>query len=77
MDDPPRRDPTALGFATCSSTLACASAGRVASLKYLIPVVAIVLAWAYLDERPLTVVIGGGALYLLGVYLACRPGERR
>jgi hypothetical protein len=44
----------------------------VASLNYLIPVVAIVFAWAYLDERPLTVVIGGGALCSVARW----PGQR-
>jgi drug/metabolite transporter (DMT)-like permease len=69
--------PTALGFATWSFALARASAGRVASLNYLIPVVAIAIAWAYLGERPPTFAIGGGALCLIGVYLARRPGPER
>jgi drug/metabolite transporter (DMT)-like permease len=68
--------PTALGFATWSFALSRASAGRVASLNYLIPVVAITLAWAYLGERPPALAIGGGALCLLGVYLARRPNGR-
>lgn len=68
--------PTALGFATWSFALSRASAGRVASLNYLIPVVAIILAWAYLGERPPAVAIGGGALCLMGVYLARRRTPR-
>jgi drug/metabolite transporter (DMT)-like permease len=64
--------PTALGFATWSFALSRASAGRVASLNYLIPVVAIALAWAYLDERPTALAAAGGALCLLGVFLARR-----
>jgi drug/metabolite transporter (DMT)-like permease len=62
--------PTALGFATWSFALRRASAGRVASLNYLIPVVAILLAWTYLGERPPVLAVGGGALCLIGVYLA-------
>ena len=69
--------PTALGFATWSFALSRASAGRVASLNYLIPVVAIMLAWAYLGERPPALAIGGGVLCLAGVYLARRPGPGR
>src|SRR5262249_44527946 len=54
--------PTALGFATWSFALRRASAGRVASLNYLIPVVAVVLGWAYLGERPTVLALLGGAL---------------
>ena len=68
--------PTALGFATWSFALSRASAGRVASLNYLIPVVAITLAWAYLGERPPALVVAGGALCLIGVFLARRRSTR-
>ncbi len=44
--------PTALGFATWSFALRRGSAGRTASLNYLIPLVAIVLGWLVLGERP-------------------------
>jgi drug/metabolite transporter (DMT)-like permease len=67
--------PTALGFATWSFALSRGSAGRVAALNYLIPVVAIVLAWGYLGERPPALAVGGGALCLAGVFLARRPGS--
>jgi drug/metabolite transporter (DMT)-like permease len=62
--------PTALGFATWSFALGRGAAGRVASLNYLIPLVAILLGWAYLGEAPPPPAIGGGALCLSGVYLA-------
>jgi len=64
--------PTALGFATWSFALRRASAGRVASLNYLIPVVAVALGWSYLGERPPALALGGGALCLSGVYVARR-----
>jgi drug/metabolite transporter (DMT)-like permease len=64
--------PTALGFVTWSYALSRASAGRVASLNYLIPIVAITLGWAYLGERPPALALGGGGLCLLGVYIARR-----
>jgi len=64
--------PTALGFATWSYALRRASAGRVASFNYLIPVAAILLGWAYLGERPSMLAIAGGGLCLIGVYVARR-----
>ena len=69
--------PTALGFATWSFALSRASAGRVAALNYLIPVVAILLGWAYLGERPPTIALLGGSLCLVGVYVARRGQGRR
>src|SRR5262249_50658654 len=69
--------PTALGFATWSFALSRASAGRVASLNYAIPVVAITLGWAYLGERPPALAVGGGALCLVGVYVARRRSAER
>ncbi len=65
--------PTALGFATWAYALRRMSAGRLASLAYLIPVVAILLGWALLGETPPWLAAAGGALCLVGVYLARRP----
>ena len=64
--------PTALGFATWSFALGRTSAGRMASITYLIPVVAILLGWALLGETPPALAWVGGALCLAGVYLARR-----
>jgi drug/metabolite transporter (DMT)-like permease len=64
--------PTALGFATYAFALRRMTAGRLASLSYLIPVVAILLGWALLGETPPALALAGGALCLTGVYLA-RP----
>ena len=64
--------PTALGFATWAYALRRMSAGRLASLAYLIPVVAILLGWALLEETPPWLAAVGGALCLAGVYLARR-----
>jgi drug/metabolite transporter (DMT)-like permease len=68
--------PTALGFATWAFALRRMSAGGLASLAYLIPVVAILLGWALLDETPPRPAIAGGALCVTGVYLARRPDVR-
>jgi drug/metabolite transporter (DMT)-like permease len=66
--------PTALGFATWSFALRRTSAGRMASLTYLIPIVAILLGWALLGETPPWLAAPGGALCLAGVYVARRRG---
>jgi drug/metabolite transporter (DMT)-like permease len=62
--------PTALGFATWAYALRRTSAGRLASLAHLIPVVAILLGWALLGETPPLLAAVGGALCLAGVFLA-------
>ena len=64
--------PTALGFATWAYALRHMSAGRLASLAYLIPVVTVLLAWALLGETPPALAAAGGALCLAGVALARR-----
>jgi drug/metabolite transporter (DMT)-like permease len=64
--------PTALGFATWAFALRRMNAGRLASLAYLIPVVAILLGWALLGETPPGLAAVGGALCLAGVALARR-----
>jgi drug/metabolite transporter (DMT)-like permease len=64
--------PTALGFATWAVALGRTSAGRMASLTYLVPVVAILLGWAALGETPPLLAALGGALCLVGVVLARR-----
>jgi drug/metabolite transporter (DMT)-like permease len=64
--------PTALGFATWAYALRRMSAGRLASLAYLIPVVAILLGWALLGETPPWLAAIGGALCIAGVALARR-----
>jgi len=64
--------PTALGFATWGYALRRMSAGRLASLVYLIPVVAILLGWAILGETPPWLAAAGGALCLAGVAIARR-----
>jgi drug/metabolite transporter (DMT)-like permease len=64
--------PTALGFATWTFALRRTSAGRMGSLNFLIPVVAIVLGWGLLGERPPWPALAGGVLCLAGVYIARR-----
>lgn len=65
--------PTALGFATYAFALRRMTAGRLASLTYLIPVTAVALGWALLGETPAKLAIVGGVLCLVGVWVARRP----
>lgn len=62
--------PTTIGFVAWSFALHRTSAGRMSSMLYLIPLVTILLGWALLGETPSLVAIAGGALSLLGVYVA-------
>ena len=64
--------PTAVGFAAWSFALRRTSAGRMAALAYLIPVVAIALAWIVLGETPPPLAAAGGVLCLAGVYTVRR-----
>lgn len=66
--------PTAVGFLTWTFALRRATAGRTGSFLYLVPVVAIVLGWAFLGEIPPWLAMAGGALCLAGVY-AARQGR--
>jgi drug/metabolite transporter (DMT)-like permease len=65
--------PTALGFAAWAYALRHSSAGSLAALTYLIPVVAILLGGALLGQAPPRLAMAGGLLCLLGVAVArCR-----
>ena len=64
--------PTAVGFVLWAYALKRTTAGRLGSLTYLAPPVAILLGWAILDETPPGLALVGGALCLGGVILARR-----
>ena len=68
--------PTALGFATWAIALKRTTAGRMASLTYLIPLIAIVLGWLVLGETPPLLAVGGGTLCLAGVLGSPAAGRR-
>jgi drug/metabolite transporter (DMT)-like permease len=68
--------PSALGFATWSFALGRTSAGRMGSLTYLAPPIAVALGWAVLREAPAWLAVAGGCLCLAGVYVARRRGRR-
>src|SRR6267378_636882 len=62
--------PTSIAFTTWAYALARGEAGRLAATAYLIPPIAILMSWLILGEVPGVVAIGGGALCLVGVYIA-------
>ena len=62
--------PTSVAFTTWAYALARGSAGRLAATAYLIPPIAIVMSWLILGEVPRLIAVLGGALCLVGVYVA-------
>ena len=69
--------PTALGFTTWAFALSRTSAGRMGATTYLVPVVAIGLAWLLLGETPALLAFAGGALCLVGVAISRRRAQPR
>ena len=68
--------PTSVAFTTWAYALARGTAGRLASMAYLLPPVTIVMSWAILGETPRSVALLGGVLCLVGVYVARRTPRR-
>jgi drug/metabolite transporter (DMT)-like permease len=64
--------PTAVGFVLWAYALRRTTAGRMGSMTYLVPSIAIALGWAFLGETPPLLAVAGGALCLAGVVLARR-----
>jgi drug/metabolite transporter (DMT)-like permease len=64
--------PTAIGFLTWAYALSRTTAGRMGATTYLVPPIAILIAWVMLDETPPELAIVGGALCLAGVAIARR-----
>ena len=62
--------PTSIAFTTWAYALARGSAGRLAATAYLVPPIAIVMSWLMLGEAPGLFALFGGALCLVGVYVA-------
>src|SRR4029453_1845340 len=72
--------PMAIGFLTWGYALARTTAGRMGSMTYLVPPIAIFLGWLLLGETPPALALAGGALCLAGVVVAQRrpaTGARR
>jgi drug/metabolite transporter (DMT)-like permease len=67
--------PAALAYVTWNYALSRAPASLVAPFLYLIPVLAIVIAWIWRSEVPITVSLLGGTLALGGVVLVNTRGK--
>lgn len=62
--------PTAVAFTTWAYALARTTAGRLGATTYLVPPLAVGLGWVLLGEVPALPALLGGAVCLLGVYVA-------
>jgi drug/metabolite transporter (DMT)-like permease len=62
--------PTAIGFSTWAYALARTDAGKLGSITYLVPPIAVLLGWVFLAEVPPLLAVPGGILCLAGVGLA-------
>jgi len=67
--------PTAIAFTTWAFALNRTTAGRLGSTTYLVPPVAILLAWLILGEVPPVLAFLGGALCIGGVIVARSKGR--
>lgn len=64
--------PTAIAFTTWAYALTHRTAGRMASISFAVPPLAVLMGWIVLDESPTALALGGGALVLAGVAVAQR-----
>jgi len=67
--------PTAIAFTTWAFALSRSTAGRLGSMTYLVPAVAIVMGWVVLRETPPWLAIAGGGLAVAGVVIARSTGR--
>ncbi len=62
--------PTAIAFSTWAYALSHTAAGRLGSLTYLAPAIAIAIGWLLLGEAPAPAAFFGGAIAIGGVIIA-------
>jgi drug/metabolite transporter (DMT)-like permease len=69
--------PTAIAFSTYAFALQHMSAGSLSVTTYLVPPITVLMSWVLLSEVPPSMAYVGGALCLVGVFLARRKPRRR
>jgi drug/metabolite transporter (DMT)-like permease len=69
--------PSALGFITWAYAQARLSVATAANTLYLVPFLAIGIAWAVLDESVHPAALLGGLMILVGVFISRKPGPAR
>jgi drug/metabolite transporter (DMT)-like permease len=69
--------PGALAYVAWSFVMSHGAAGRTSTLLYVIPIVAVAIAWIWLGEVPRLISLGGGMIALSGVVVVNRFGKNK
>ncbi len=68
--------PAALAYVTLAYALSRTPTSIITSFLYMVPVLAVLIAWAWLGEIPAQLSLIGGAVALAGVFIVNRRGSK-